>query len=539
MRSINFLLIALAVITASTAVDAADIEATRLGAFPIPDNDPAGLDLVFSFAGTNLEVAGVILDLDIEHTWTGDLTATLTAPDGAAQMVIFSRVGVGRDNDFGDSSNLAGLYTFADIGTSFWAASAGPGDDDIVPPGIFRTSTAGQPGLSNYGGLNTSLAGAFGNLLSGSRGIPIDGDWTLNVTDLAAQDTGVVNAATLTFIPEDDIFMDGFEFTVPPPVRTTQGPAPLPLPRNRFDLDGNGLADFSVLIDNEGDLEWSILANIGAGATGAETTFILGDASTDFWNAADFDGDGISDAATWNNMTHVYSIRRSSRPNTAPVAISIGGTGDNPTVVGDYDGDGIDDPATFASMGPGQPMTLRYVRSSDGVTATVPLGVASSLIRPLGGQDFNGDGRADLLLFSDGVITVRDGQSGAAIDTFTFGSSADALLFVGNYAGDNRADVTRTFIDGTDVVWQTRVTGPGTILPQVTLGTIGMAGFSEFAAAADYDGDGYIDYAVWRRDNSSNDSAQFIVRPSTDPANLINVTQGSMGDATLPGAQAN
>jgi hypothetical protein len=185
-------------------------------------------------------------------------------------------------------------------------------------------------------------------------------------------------------------------------------------------------------------------------------------------------------------------------------------------------------------------MTLRYVRSSDGVTATVPLGVAgAAIVRPLGGEDFNGDGRADLLLASDGVISVRDGQSGAAIDAFNFGSSTDALLFVGNYAGDNRADVTRAFIDGTDVVWQTRVTGPGTILPQVTLGTIGMAGFSEFAAAADYDGDGHIDYAVWRRDNSSNDSAQFIVRPSSDPANLINVTQGSMGNIALPGAQSN
>jgi len=503
------------------------------GSIVIPDGNPSGIDIPLDFSGFNATVSNLSITLDLHHDWIGDLSATLTSPRGEANMVIFSRIGASRDSEFGDSSNFAGIYEFTDRGDDMWLAAAGLGTNDSVFPGTYRTSTAGKPLVSNYGGHRTSLEGVFGDLITGSTGVLGDGIWVLNIADMVSGVSGTVNSVTLSLDASDAIFSNGFEAIIRRETVEERG-GPVPLPTNRMDFNGNGLADYGVLNIAE-SLDWRILDNESNGNTGAETIFNMGTGIT-FRDiiSADFDGDGITDAAIWDDSVARYMIRRSSRPGSPILQVPVGTTGDQSRVVGDYDGDGIIDPATFTNgNATDDPLFLHYVRSSDGLTVSVPMGEDNGVTaRILGGHDYTGNGRADLLLATSGNYVVRDGQSGMVVDTFSFGEQNDPGIMIGNFSGDNRSDITRVILSGSDIIWETRETGSGTVLPQVILGEL-ITGFSEFAAQADYDGDGYQDYGVWRRDNAMDNNAQFIYRPSTNTSSTTTVIYGSMLEIPL------
>lgn len=53
---------------------------------PIPDNDPAGIDIPF-VVSDNLVIEHVIADIEINGTYIGDLSITLTSPDGTASIL--------------------------------------------------------------------------------------------------------------------------------------------------------------------------------------------------------------------------------------------------------------------------------------------------------------------------------------------------------------------------------------------------------------------------------------------------------------------
>jgi hypothetical protein len=70
------------------------------GTGAIPDDDLAN-PLVISFEVTGIggAPAGVSVDMDVTHTWVGDIDATLAAPDGTTHDIIINTGGPG----FGDS----------------------------------------------------------------------------------------------------------------------------------------------------------------------------------------------------------------------------------------------------------------------------------------------------------------------------------------------------------------------------------------------------------------------------------------------------
>jgi subtilisin-like proprotein convertase family protein len=102
----------------------------------IPDNDPAGISDVISLSGDG-KIKGIKIDLDLKHTYVGDLNVSLTAPDGT-EVTLHKRGGRGRDDIVG---------TYGDDLTSFDRL------DDL-----------------------------FGKAAAG--------DWTLKVTDMAGRDVG-------------------------------------------------------------------------------------------------------------------------------------------------------------------------------------------------------------------------------------------------------------------------------------------------------------------------------------------------------------
>lgn len=112
---------------------------------PIPDNDPAGITRTLH-AGGGATLAGVEVQLDIGHTYIGDLRVSLVSPSGT-EVLLHDRTG-------GTAENLVASY-----------------------------SAAGVPALA-------ALAGQ-----------PMAGAWTLRIADLAGQDVGKLNRWGLTLRP--------------------------------------------------------------------------------------------------------------------------------------------------------------------------------------------------------------------------------------------------------------------------------------------------------------------------------------------------
>jgi len=143
------------------------------------------------------------ININIEHTWLGDIVARLVSPDGAS-FVLFGRTGATTATSCGDGSILQGDYIFGDTGTSNWWVQAGFASNGIaIPTSLsYRTSEIGGNGQSNPAP-QTNLEAFFENVPN------INGTWKLEVTDTANGDTGTVVSATL-FI-ETALFVNGFE----------------------------------------------------------------------------------------------------------------------------------------------------------------------------------------------------------------------------------------------------------------------------------------------------------------------------------------
>jgi subtilisin-like proprotein convertase family protein len=111
-------------------------------------------------AGT---VDTLAIRVGLDHTFVGDLTATLS--NGSTSILLMNRTGVGNDLD--------GDYIFSDLAATTFVAGA----------------AAGSP----------IAAGAYQPLtpLSAFDGQPLSGTWTLTVSDFVGQDVGNIRSFTL------------------------------------------------------------------------------------------------------------------------------------------------------------------------------------------------------------------------------------------------------------------------------------------------------------------------------------------------------
>ena len=155
-----------------------------------------GAPRVISFAvsGMNGPVTAVSANINLTHTFSGDLDMILTSPGGVKSFVIVSRLGVTTTGGFGDSSDFCGTYNFTDsaTGTNIWTVAGSLGTFGAINPGNYRTTAAGGPGQLNPAPF-TNFTAAFAGLTTAQ----INGIWTLTIRDGAACDTGAVSAANL------------------------------------------------------------------------------------------------------------------------------------------------------------------------------------------------------------------------------------------------------------------------------------------------------------------------------------------------------
>jgi len=143
----------------------------------VPDNDPAGVSFgPLIFPPDNATILDVVVDIEMTHTWVGDLIVTLEHVDasGAVRTVdLIQRPGV-PESSFGCAGDLieGGTYYFGTMG-----AAPPIGEFDCpaqLPFGCYEVAVENPGGLQQWVGL------------------PKDGEWFLHVSDNAAGDLGVM-----------------------------------------------------------------------------------------------------------------------------------------------------------------------------------------------------------------------------------------------------------------------------------------------------------------------------------------------------------
>lgn len=187
---------AMAMLAAAGLATTAMARPAYVGAgFNIPDNNAAGnqstLSVGDAFAITDMSVT-ITFPLTVggaggAHTWCGDLIATLTGPAGT--ITFLNRIGSTTSAGVGDSSDMAGAYTFSDSSSaSIWTAALGT--TLAVPQGTYEAQTR-----------SATFAYQRVNMLSTFGGTGSAGNWTLKITDNAGGDTGGISSWTLNLSP--------------------------------------------------------------------------------------------------------------------------------------------------------------------------------------------------------------------------------------------------------------------------------------------------------------------------------------------------
>ena len=471
-----------------------------------------------SGAPTNVEIKN--LTFSPAHTWGGDITAVLFAPNGTS-VSVFGRIGATTATAAGTANDLVGPYGFRNTADpNIWIGLTNP-----IATGTYAAVVSGGAGV-------TSPAPTV-NLDTAFAAIPTaNGTWTLRLRDGCDADTGSVSAVTLTVdgaaVPVDapnDFNADGkSDFAI---VRADGAPLAEIMGANDIagkDKVGNNLRRQSEA-PTVGIGWWTTLDNGGSPARRDHG------ADTDFFLIGDVVGDTKDDLIIWRPGAALSARFLIMDSGTFTVTnIVYGQTGDDPTVGGDWNGDGKQDLAVYRDGTAGSPQSF-FFWSTVAAPSTinyVPWGTDGDVAYTL---DYDGDGTSDPAVQRNGGggrgdHYIRQSSNGALVYV-VYGLSSDFVV-PGDYDGDGRDDITvsrnANFGSGTfKYFWVRESDGGGTPQSPFQWGIPG-----DFICQGDYDGDGITDLGVWR---SNADPTQnfFYVRQSTNGA-LKLLEWGQSGD---------
>jgi hypothetical protein len=279
------------------------------------------------------------------------------------------------------------------------------------------------------------------------------------------------------------------------------------------DFNHDGKVDLAF-VQSFADIGSSVIVLLGKGDGSFQSPVRYSGQNESFGHsivAADFDGDGNTDLAT---DAGVGLLLGKGDGTFVPGSFQSNGS---PFAAGDFNGDGKPDiisafAATFffpsaISADPrlsprqdnGGRQILVYLLPGNGdgtfgfqtPLASLPAPSSTTVVAGLAVADFNGDGKADVVVLpSDaGPIIIRNGTPASlSLPGFSSGKS----LVVGDFNGDGKQDLAVGGISGanTPTTWILLGKGDGTFQPAVSypLGAVAVSG--------DFNGDGFTDLVV-------------------------------------------
>ncbi|MEP0262671.1 HYR domain-containing protein [Dokdonia sp.] len=193
-------------------IDCADVRITSMTGtsteiVDIPDNDQTGINSTLTLSNLipdNHIITDMTVEISMDHTWVGDLTFELIAPNGET-LIVYTR-----PSGFGDNSNLEGDFpiTFTDDATT---------SADNIGVGIDTAGTICQASESPCEYFPSAGANGFEQFIAtlNATNTDFNGDWTLHVTDDQGGDSGTLNTWSIHFISLD------LNNTSPPIIDTT------------------------------------------------------------------------------------------------------------------------------------------------------------------------------------------------------------------------------------------------------------------------------------------------------------------------------
>lgn len=238
----------------------------------------------------------------------------------------------------------------------------------------------------------------------------------------------------------------------------------------------------------------------------------------------DYDGDSRFDPAVYHRATGAWLIMLSASGYQL-ATYYLGGEGFGP-VPGDYDGDGLTDVAVYHEA---SGLWTALLSSGGNMPVSAVLGGSGYRAQP---RDFDGDGQTDPAVYQLSTGTWKVLLSGSRylrVEMSRWLGGAGYPAIAADYDGDGRVDPAiyqiTTVDQGVNALWQVKLSSAGYYTQNWLSWASGLA--DEFAAPADYDGDGNADAALYNPALSS-----WNVWPSSIPVSL---TLGGAGCVPVPG----
>ncbi len=379
---------------------------------PIPVTGTVGdmVEQVIAVSDTGA-VQDVNVRIRLNHTYDGDISISLAAPDGTVVPLASGRGGSG-DNYGSGSTDCAGTPTVFDD------AAGTPISGGTAPfVGTFRPDA----------------------MLSAFNGKSVNGNWRLRISDGASGDSGTLFCWSLEITRaayaccgspaavDDTIgiydsgsgtfFLRNSNTSGAADVVASFGPAGVtPL---AGDWDGNGTDTVGIYVPASGAF---FLRNSNTPG-GADVVFTYGPGGASLKPVVgDWDGNGSVTAGLYDPATGAFFLKNSNANGAADIVFTYGagGLGLLP-VIGDWNNDGIDtvglyDPATGAFF-------LKNTNAGGAADAVFSFGAGGLGYLPIAG-DWNNDG-------ADGIGLYQPGSGAFFLKNALGGGGADFAFFFG------------------------------------------------------------------------------------------------------------
>lgn len=205
---------------------------------------------------------------------------------------------------------------------------------------------------------------------------------------------------------------------------------------------------------------------------------------------ADYDGDGIADAAYFDAATATWIIEQSRDG----LCVAEHGDAKGLPVPADYDGDGRADKATYSAA------AKTPLWRIDSAAFPEPIAIGAKDAQPIA-ADLDGDGAADIVAFQGNakkpawtVLESASGYDTGAARTLVHGTKG-ATAVSGDFDGDGRADLGCYTPAATKPAFSMLLSSTGYATAKALKLTLGAKGATP--CCGDFDGDGIADFAAY------------------------------------------